>query len=119
VAAAVVTGAVVKTGTVGVHAENAAQAGVNAAPSSAVAHHDGAHALVPAPLSRIAAARRSRIDAVWLSKSVVESPCVLLGAHAKPRRSTGAETDAAKARAASIWPETKSCIVSEGAAVQP
>ena len=109
----------VKTTVVGDHVENPCQAVVKAAPSRDVAHHAGRagarRRLVP--LSRIAAASRSRSAPVWTVKSASERPSVLFGDHANPNRSTpdGAPSE----RAAYTWPETKSSMFASGAAVQP
>jgi hypothetical protein len=54
-------GALVKTAVVGDHVENHCQAAVNAVPSSEVVHQSGSQAAAAlVPLSRIAAAIRSR-----------------------------------------------------------
>ena len=96
---------VVKTGTVGAQVEKAAHAVVNTAPATDVAHQAGAHAATPvstsgASESWIAAAIRSRTAAVCVSKSPAERPWVLLGDHAKPRRSMLAPAAAAYERSA-------------------
>jgi hypothetical protein len=102
---AVANGAVVNAGTVGNHVENDCHPVAKDAPSTVVVHQEGAQAGDPgseagALESLIAAARRARIASVWALKSTVLSPCVLLGAHAKPRRSTAAPVALPKERAA-------------------
>ena len=113
-----VPGALVNTMVVGDHAENHCQAVVNAAPSSVVAHHAGAHAAAGlVPLSWIAAASRSSSAPVCDAKSESDRPSVLFGDQANPNRST--PDGAPRERAAYTWPETKSCMLATGAAVQP
>ena len=76
---------------VGVQEAKVLQAAVNAAPSTVAVHHGGAQAPAPGAAgsaeAAIAAARRARIAATCVLKSLDETPSEFDGSQAKPIRS--------------------------------